>query len=266
MAVKRQLLLLLLVLCSCSDDEGQHVYSFRSLSTNKLINLKKISEKIEGLYLTTKLSDMSSSSRSDSPIYVCIRFLNDKRVNARLKKSAIPLLIQISRNNITPQAEAVMLLHPHTKGVLYYEENQAFHLPSQPFIFHNREYDILDLHFNKDGKLTDLYLKEQSVAIEDLNHLVSNTPPSANKHQNTHPASIRYPILNLNSFVKIPISDCYNWSSLRYKLSDNMPEYLKTLNKTKAKNTVIPHDSSLPPVTPPPLIEETEPFKPVPKI
>ena len=272
---------------------GELAYTFPSLSTGRLVDLKQDSEKLEGFYMTTHLSDfIPALAKKGLPVYVCVRFLNDKRVNKKLHKSAIPLLVQASTHKTGPQAEAAVLLHPKTKGVFYYEENRVFKLPSSPFILQNTEYDILDVHFNKSYKLTHVYLKKRGVELDDISRLKPSLAPASEDlpeepseaSQGAAKNSLDSPVLQLSSFVKLSSSSevCSNWPALQYKLLEDVPDYLKVAysiskekgrassptNPTRRQNPPPPSaedNRPRPPIEPPPPIDETAPYQPVSK-
>ena len=100
---------LLSVVLNCTDNSDNYLYSyeFPSLSLGQLVDLKKSSESMEGFFLTTDMSDFDASwANRGFYLYTCVRFLNNEGINNKLKKSSIPLLIQISNNKNKPMAEA----------------------------------------------------------------------------------------------------------------------------------------------------------------
>lgn len=283
------------ILIGCLEDNT--LYTFPSLSAGQLVDLKKASETIEGFFLTTDLSDLNvSGTKTGSQIYVCVRFLNDPAVNTKLKKSAIPLLVQVSTDQHVPQAESVVLLHPKTKGVFYYEESQAFNLPTSSFILNSKEYNLLDFHFNKNGKVSKIYFKLKEVPLkdirqepgQDIDQYISSIGESSNlleqegsNNNDTSPPAGS--ILKISSFAKLDSIDCSVWSRLRYTHVEEIPEYLqiyyheKTQKNTSVSTTSVqqkndpnaakPGESTTPAVpltiTPPPPINI--PSNPAPK-
>ena len=289
---------ILFILLGCLEDNA--LYTFPALSAGQLVDLKKASETIEGFFLTTDLSDLNASGiKTGSQIYVCIRFLNDVTINKKLKKSAIPLLVQVSMDQHVPQAESVLLLHPKTKGVFYYEESQAFNLPTSPFIWDNKEYNLLDFYFNKSGKVSKIYFKLKEVSLKDIRQ-----DPGQNVDQYISPASessnllerddstddgtslLEGSILKIGSFAKLDSMDCSNWSRLRYTHIEEIPEYLQIYYREKAQKSnsgsapsiqqknnpdTANSDESAAPTLPPvinppdPIPDVNAPFTPAPK-
>ena len=174
--IKRCVFILFFLFISCSGDDDS-LYNFPSLSKGQLVDLKTISETIEGFFITTDLSDLDSSwAERGFYLYVCIRFLNDKTVNEKLKKSAVPLLIQVSNNKDTPEAESVLLLHPKTVksaegGIFYYEEKQYFQFTDSPITIREMEYNIFDVEFNQKGKITRMFFIKKGTDLENLQEL-----------------------------------------------------------------------------------------------
>lgn len=191
--IKKLIFILFLLLVRCSDDEEKPeiLYSFPSLSQGQLIDLKKQSEKIEGFFVTTNLSDLDSSwAERGFYIYVCIRFLNDQTVNDKLKKSAIPLLVQVSNHKDKPEAESLLLFHPQTvksekNGIFYYEERQFFEFIDSPMIIRDTEYNIFDMMFNEKNKITELSFIKKGIRSEDLNRFVSDDDTSEDEEEAT---------------------------------------------------------------------------------
>ena len=181
--LRKLLVILFLLLISCSDEEERQgiLYDFPPLSQGQLIDLKKISETIEGFFVTTNLSDLDSSwEERGFYLYVCIRFLNDETVNNKLNKSAIPLLIQVSTHKDKPEAESLLLLHSKTmnsgtEGTFYYEEKEhfQFHLADSSMAIRNIEYNIFDVNFNPKGKVTKLSFLKKGTSLEDLEKATS---------------------------------------------------------------------------------------------
>ncbi len=215
-----QLFIVLLILLSCSEEKRNSVYTFTKLSTGRLVDLKKISEKIEGFFFTTHATSFFKDIQGTS-FYVCIRFLNDPTVNQKLKKTALPLLIQVGHQKTAPLAETVILLHPENNGVFYYEESQFFQLPSMPLILKNKEYEIMDLHFGSTGKITQLYLKQKEISLKKISESRPKKPPNNSTSTQTPP------VLKLSSFINLSSDSCKTWPVLRYTHSEEIPEYLK---------------------------------------
>ncbi len=250
--MRRKLIFILFFLfISCSEEEEEKteiLYPFPPLSKGQLIDLKKESEKIEGFFVTTDLSDLDSSyAERGFYLYVCIRFLNDQTVNNKLKKSAIPLLVQVSNHQDKPEAESLLLFHPKTvkpdkNGIFYYEERQSFKFTDSSMIIKDKEYNIFDVTINEKSKITELSFIKKGTKLEDLNRAVSgkDTENSENEEENsedddsTHPteenneeANKKDLILGVTAFAKQFSSSCENWAFLNYKHSKDLPGYLQ---------------------------------------
>lgn len=240
--LKRCIFILFFLLISCSGDEDdEYLYDFPSLSQGQLIDLKKISETIEGFFITTDLSDLDSSwAERGFYLYVCIRFLNDETVNKKLNKSAIPLLIQVSNHKDKPEAESVLLLHPKTLksgagGIFYYEERKNFQLADSPIVIRDKEYNIFDLEFNQKGKITHISFIKKGATPEDLKEAEKNGEEEddddddgkKNGDEDDEEDSKKDLLLGVKAFAKQFSSSCTNWPILKYKHSDELPDYLQ---------------------------------------
>ena len=289
--LRKLIFILFLFLISCSDEkEVKLLYKFPSLSQGQLVDLKKVSETLEGFFITTDLSDLDSSwSERGFYLYVCIRFLNDETMNNKLKKSAIPLLIQVSNHPDKPEAESVLPFHPQTMksgtgGISYYEERQLFQLTDSTITIRGMEYNIFDVEFNQKGKITNLSFLKKGTKLEDLERAVSkeeeeeqeeeadSNDESTNENNEESEEDKKELVLGVTAFAKQFSSSCKNWPILNYKNSSTLPEYLqvhysvengnvakaKPATKT-AKDTSSPQNSAIPPQT---LIPEDAPFTP----
>ena len=259
--LKRCIFILFFLFVSCSDEEAEYLYDFPPLSQGQLIDLKKISETIEGFLITTDLSDVDSSwAERGFYLYVCIRFLNDETVNKKLNKSAIPLLIQVSTHKDKPEAESVLLLHPKTVksdagGVFYYEEKQHFQLVDSPITIRNMEYNIFDVEFNQKGKITHISFIKKGTSLDDLQAVREageddeeedddeqsttddenadddnddeNTDNEDNETDDEKEESKKDLLLEVQAFAKQFSSSCTDWPILKYKHSDGLPDYLQ---------------------------------------
>ena len=250
--LKRLILFFLLVSCSGGDDEAHILYSFPSLSQGQLIDLKNQSETIEGFFMTTDLSDLDSAwEERGFYLYVCIRFLNDKEVNEKLNKSAIPLLLQVSTHKDKPTAESILLLHPETvkdkKGTFYYEERQHFQFVDSSITIRNIEYNIFDVFFNERGKITNISFLKEGATLEDLANDSSESEEEEeeeddeNDDENENEDEDREEtaeddseqekkqdvLLEVKAFAKQFSSSCTDWPILEYKHSEEIPDYLK---------------------------------------
>ncbi len=255
-----------IIACSEEKEETELLYAFPTLPYKQLNDLKKKSEKMEGFFLTTDLSDWDSSySERGAYLYVCIRFLNDPAVNDKLKKSAIPLLVQVSINNETaPMAESVVLFHPQTinnksqKRIFYYEEREKFQLKHAPVIIKNKAYNVFDVEFNNKNRITRISFIQQGVKPEELNRVVfteaEDEKNSAGEPAKEEPANGEEDkkdlVLQAGAFAKISSSSCENWARLNYKHSQNLPDYLKPPESAEGTSdkgvSVTSHDSRSP--------------------
>ncbi|MCY4321660.1 MAG: hypothetical protein OXC37_04590 [Bdellovibrionaceae bacterium] len=229
---------LLFLFVSCSgDEEKETLYTFPSLSQGQLIEIKKTSEKMEGFFITTDLSDLDPSwAERGYYLYVCIRFLNDSTVNKELKKSAIPLLVQVSTHEDKPTAESVVLLHPQTmrsgEGVFYYEERQLFPLTDSSIVIRDVEYNIFDMIVNSKGKITRLNFVRKDVKPEQLDKRFTSEDDDEEEEEEEEEGEDEEEEKNLflevTSFAKQFSSSCNNWSVLNYEHSTELPTYLQT--------------------------------------
>ena len=246
-------ILLLFFLVNCSDDEKNTrvLHDFPSLSQGQLIDLKKISETIEGFFITTNLSDLDSAWEEQGfYLYVCIRFLNDETVNSKLNKSAIPLLIQVSTHKDKPEAESVLLVHPKTMksgvgGTFYYEEKVhfKFHLADTSMVIKNTEYNIFDVIFNPKGKITQLSFLKKGTSLEELEKAIpeeedddevededSGEEGSDDENDDDTEEKVKKRkdlILEVTAFAKQFSSSCTGWPILNYQHSEEIPLYLQ---------------------------------------
>ena len=249
--LKRCIFILFFLLVSCSGDEDdEYFYDFPSLSQGQLIDLKKISETIEGFFITTDLSDLDSSwAERGFYLYVCIRFLNDETVNKKLNKSAVPLLIQVSNDKDKPEAESVLLLHPKTLksgagGIFYYEEKEHFQLADSPLVIRNKEYNIFDVEFNQKGKITHVSFIKKGTTPEDLEEAKedgndddeeevaddddrNNDNEDDGDNNENNEENKKDLLLGVKAFAKQSSSSCADWPVLKYKHSDELPKYLQ---------------------------------------
>ena len=287
--VKKLAFILFLFLISCSGEDEEkidYVYDFPPLSQGRLIDLKKESESIEGFFITTDLSDLDPSwAERGFYIYVCIRFLNDKEVNDKLNKSAIPLLIQVSNHKDRPEAESVLLLHPETrqseKGIFYYEEKGEFELMDTSIVIRDMEYNIFDVEFNPKGKITRVLFIKKGTTPEELKQASSEEEENGNEDggETMEQESKEDLILEVKDFAKQFSGSCEGWPVLNYSHSNAIPDYLnveykkddsKENNKNNNNNnnnnasapqtTVQDSQVSVPPQT---LIDEDAPYNPV---
>ena len=255
--LKKCIFILFFLFISCSGDEGQ-LYEFPSLSQGQLIDLKKISETIEGFFVTTDLSDLDSAwAERGFYIYVCIRFLNDKAINEKLKKSAIPLLVQVSNDKDKPAAESVLLLHPKTAkpeagGVFYYEEKQHFQLTDSPITIRDMEYNIFDVEFNQKGKITRMSFIKKGTDVENFQEIreaaaeagtveeetveeetveeettEEETTEEETAEEETAEEDKKDLLLEVRAFAKQFSDTCTDWPVLKYKHEDGLPDYLQ---------------------------------------
>ncbi len=290
---------------SCSDEEEKEtLYKFPSLSQGQLIDLRKTSEKMEGFFITTDLSDLDPSwAERGYYLYVCVRFLNDHTVNEKLKKSAIPLLVQVSTHEDKPTAEAIVLLHPQTmksgEGIFYYEERQLFQLTDSSIVIRDVEYNIFDMMVNPKGKITRLSFVRKDVKPEQLKERFASEEEEEEEEDdeeeeeddeeeeeedeeedNNEEEEQKNLFLEVTSFAKQFSSSCDNWAILNYKHSQELPAYLQTglsgetsgENKSgssseKSGTSTASQDSRspVPPIQPPAPISEDIPYVPAPK-
>ena len=276
--------------CAEEDKEKEILYDFPSLSLGQLVDLKKESESMEGFFITTDLSDWDPSYADRGfYLYVCVRFLNDLTLNEKLKKSALPLLIQASNHKDRPEAETLLLLHPQTKKSdgkyqFYMEESQHFALSATPILVKEQEYFILDSDFNSSGRLTSLSFLKKDTDLKSLDRPVQkakeeNDEESDSKEEpvetkNNEDDKAKDLVLKVGAFAKQFTGSCASWPILNYTHSEEVAEYLKVSYSEEKKtqtssssNTSGGDQSSvsasdIPPQT---LIPETAPYEPVQK-
>ncbi len=267
---KKFFLFLFFILISCADDadDTEPLYSFPSLPQKQLIELKSSSDKIEGFFITTDLSDLDSSwAKRGFYLYVCIRFLNDSTVNNKLKKSAIPLLVQVSNSKNKPTAESVMLFHPQTmksedgNGIFYYEERQKFQLTDSPIAIRGKEYNIFDMQFNSQNKITHISFIKKGTELETLERVVfveagdMKEDGTEDKGENEHGGddgsenNQKDPVLEVTAFAKQFSDSCDDWPILNYRHSKKLPDYLQVQSSdssTTEEPSVVSDDSPVP--------------------
>ena len=232
-------LLSMVLSCDNHDDNSPYSYTFPALSTGQLMDLKKSSESMEGFFMTTDMSDFDNSwANRGFYLYICIRFLNHEGINNKLKKSAIPLLIQISNEKDKPMAEAILLLHPKTDGVFYHVERRYFNFLSTSIQIGKTKYLIHDVRINKQGKVTNISLVEESADLEELKQLLfeygediytdyASYSESTNEGEN--------PFVETQGFAKLHGSSCGSWSFINYHHNTTTPAYLKMESSQSAK-------------------------------
>ena len=297
---KKLIFILFFLFVGCSDDEEKEtLYTFPPLSQGQLIDLRKTSEKMEGFFITTDLSDLDPSwAERGYYLYVCVRFLNDPTVNEKLKKSAIPLLVQVSTHEDKPTAESVVLLHPQTMksgdGIFYYEERQLFQFTDSSIIIRDVEYNIFDMIVNPKGKITRLSFVRKDVKPEQLKERFASEDnedgeeeeedaEDENKEEEEEDddgeEEQKNLFLEVTSFAKQFSSSCDNWAILNYKHSQELPAYLQTgfsseksgeienKGSTEKESSTTSQDSRspVPPVQSPAPIPENTPYVPAPQ-
>ena len=227
--------LLLGVVLNCTGNSDNYLYSyeFPSLSLGQLVDLKKSSESMEGFFMTTDMSDFDASwANRGLYLYTCVRFLNNEGINNKLKKSAIPLLIQISNEKNKPMAEAIVLLHPKTDGVFYHVERRYFNFLSTPIQIGKVKYLIHDIKFNKKGKIIDISFVEETVDLKELKELLLEYGEDiysdyVDYAQNTSNNSSDNPFIEATGFAKLFNNSCESWDFINYHHNDSVPSYLK---------------------------------------
>ena len=244
--------LLLFLFCGCEELRVEYSYDFPSLSSGQLIDLKKTSEALEGFFMTTDMSDFNSSwANRGFYLYTCVRFLNDAKINKKINRSAVPLLVQVSDKRDKPKAEAVVLLHPKTNKVFYHIERRSFNLQSAPIQVGEKKYLIHDVRFNEKGKITGVSFVENSLDLDELKELLllygediyrdyaiytkgagshteedkEDEPASSSGAEDTAPDES--PFLEVGAFAKLFNSSCENWSMINYEHDSSAPDYLK---------------------------------------
>ena len=244
-------LLFFLSACSNEKEEKEVLYSFPSLSLGSLVDLKKMSESMEGFFITTDLSDWDKSYADRGfYLYVCIRFLNDPTIQEKLQKSAIPILIQASNNTTQPAAETVLLLHPKTKKTggdfwFYYEERQKFALNDSPISIKDQEYLILDVGFNSESRLMEMSFLKKGVSLKLLDRPVAIDPEEDAEEKSTDTEdkdsideeTKKDWVLKVGSFAKQFSSSCENWPVLNYTHSKGLPDYIKVHYKQETNGS-----------------------------
>ena len=242
--------LLLFLFCGCEELRVEYSYDFPSLSSGQLVDLKKTSEALEGFFMTTDLSDFDEAwANRGAYLYSCVRFLNNEGINNKLKKSAIPLLVQVSNKKNKPMAEAVMLLHPKTDGVFYHVERRYFNFVSTPIQIGQKKYLIHDVKFNKKGKITGISFVEESVDLKELKTLLveygEEIYSDYNSYAGTEKNGSEDPFIEAQNFAKLFNSNCASWKFINYQHNDTVPDYLKVEYINQASL-----DSTAPDVTP----------------
>ncbi len=236
--------LLLGVVLNCTDsDDYLYSYEFPSLSLGQLVDLKKSSESMEGFFMTTNMSDFDESWASRGLyLYTCVRFLNNEGINNKLKKSSIPLLIQINNAKNKPVAEAIVLLHSNTDGVFYHVERRYFNFLSAPIQIGKVKYLIHDVKFNKKGKITDISFVEETVDLKELKELLLEYGEDiysnyADYAKSTSSNSSEHPFIEATGFAKLFNSSCESWDFINYHHNDTVPSYLKGEQSQTAKDS-----------------------------
>ena len=262
MILKRRYLFLCFILLGCDPEmtqTGHSLYSFPPLSQGQLVDLKKQSEEMEGFFITTNLSDGDSAwAERGFYIYVCIRFLNDPDVNEKIKRSALPLLIQVSTKKDRPEAESILLLHPDSlkpSGIeLFYKERRLFEFTYSPMNIGEQNYEIFDVNFNSKSKISELFflkegtsLKElEQTSLEEENNETEEEDDDYDDDEVTSNTKQKIDsILKITSFAKQFTSSCTDWPLLNFEHSEELPSYLTVEYTASSDSENEPQDDDL---------------------
>ena len=221
---------------ACSEQGEESDHHFQSLSLGQLIDLREKSKSMEGFFMTTHLSDVyESGSKIGLYLYVCIRFLNDDDLNKKLKRSAIPLLIQASYVPEKPMAESVFLLYSNDENQLHYSGSEHFRLKSSFIEFEGTEHRIMNVEFNKDHKIInisfipkDLKMENLEEALDEEDDLSQEEGERINHDDREDENEIQEQIITIGSFAKLHSNSCVDWELFNYDHDHETPEYLKT--------------------------------------
>ena len=240
--------------CAEQPNENQPGYTFPPLSLGKLVDLKKVSESMEGFFMTTNLSDLyESGSERGLYLYVCVRFLNDENLNKKINKSAIPLLIQtstdgeVSADNKGQVAESILLLYSENQNQFLYSERQRFQLKDSFITLENVQYRIRNVEFNTHHKITSISfipgdMEPEDLKAKDTEDVEENSDNNGNSDNNNEQEEEEEDIdsggtndeeepedrlMHVGSFARIHSSSCSHWPIFNYEHNEELPEHLR---------------------------------------
>ena len=284
------LLFPLLTGCEADPPEGTTTTPRpQPLSLGQLVDLKKTAEAIEGLFMTTALSDTDKAyAKTGKYIYVCVRFLNDPGVNKIINRQGLPLLVQVSDRPESPQgAQAVFVLKPRTKKQLVYRDKKDLKLEESFIQLNKKPYRIWNVEFNPEHRLHRVVLAPRDLPVSKIlkaeaGHLqlftdeefdIPDEPENDSEDLESSGGGEEGesdPLLQLKTikhFAPMSSRSCQYWNLSHYTHSSETPSYLQVkYQSTKAPVTPASQSSGEPasPVSTTPL-PENKPHTPVPQ-
>lgn len=260
--------------CEGEDTPPSAGTSPAPLSLGQLVDLKKTAEALEGLFMTTALSDDKAYSKSGKYIYVCVRFLNDPKVNQTINRQGLPLLVQVSDRQVGPKggAEAVFVLKPRTKKQLVYRDKKDLKLNESFIQLSKKSYRIWNVVFNSGNKLDRVTLAPRDLPVNKIlkaeaRHLQRFTDEEFDLSEESEDDSEDSegdesdPLLQLkvvDHFAPMSSRSCQYWTLSHYTHSSETPSYLQVkYQHTKSTSTSSSSSPSQPtsPVSTTPLPE-----------
>ena len=210
------------------------IIEFPQLEDKTLNKLKTKAGSITGFFMTTDLSDFDSSwAHRGFYLYICVRELSDSKVDKDLKKSGVPLLIQVSNNSARPSAESVVFLHGTGQQVFHHRDRRFFEWKSAAIPVAGSEYIIHNVFFNK--KITKISFVKKSISEEELleweEYEIAYGDSAVDRYNEYYAekkSSSSPAVLEIQSVAKVTTSSCDSWPFINYGLPPQEPPESKT--------------------------------------
>lgn len=248
---------------ACEQIQYTPTESLKTLSLGQLVDLKKRAEAIEGLFMSTQLSDqVESFSAAGQYLYVCVRFLNDSKVNKKINKKGVPVLVQVSDAQEKAKAELVFAFHTRSHNGLSYRDSQFLYQSyggrkafKESFIsLQGKEYRVWKVTFNKQNRLKEIILSPRNIKPEQIFR-----QEAAGGEEDSQ---VKSSLITVGGFARMSSLTCQDWRISHYTHSKETPSYLKVQYKKPSKDIPVPSAKKtpiLPDATP---LSEEAPYKP----
>ncbi len=248
---------------ACEQIQYTPTESLKTLSLGQLVDLKKRAEAIEGLFMSTQLSDQGGSfSAAGQYLYICVRFLNDSKVNKKINKKGVPVLVQVSDAQEKAKAELVFVFHTHSHNGLSYRDSQFLYQPvkgqkvfKESFIsLQGKDYRVWKVHFNRQNRLKEIILVPKNVPPEQIfqQEEVQGEEDSG---------GIKDVLIPVGGFARMSSLTCQDWKISHYSHSKETPSYLKVQYKKTSKDIPVPSAGTTPVLPDATPLSEKAPYK-----